>query len=74
MRKGEKMTEKTGTDIDFDGVLGAAEELEKLGVLGSDAKTVILILKIAKSLGLADLFVKIANVIAERAAKKIFNS
>lgn len=68
------MAEKTGTDIDFDGVLGAAEELEKLGVLGSDAKTVILILKIAKSLGLADLFVKIANVIAERAAKKIFNS
>lgn len=68
------MIERTGTDIDFDGVLGAAEELEKLGVLGSDAKTVILILKIAKSLGLADLFVKIANVIAERAAKKIFNS
>ena len=68
------MIERTGTDIDFDGVLGAAEELEKLGVLGSDAKTVILILKIAKSLGLVDLFVKIANVIAERAAKKIFNS
>ena len=59
-------------EIDFDGALKNVEELDRLGVIGNDGKIIILILKIAKTLGMSELFVKLCNVAAERAAKKIF--